>query len=156
MLSLLTWSGRCPTTDATLLNWTAKEADGGIRRMVFHKAVCHHLCYSTFTRMTNKNTWSFIYADNWCIVTLGASFEKTESTLSDALDNIDKYYAGSHLHANPEKTDMRIPKQRSKVKAKTAARNIVLKKISTSKWGANPATIRTTVLAPIYSTVEYI
>ena len=40
-------------------------------------------------------------------------------------------------------------------KAKTAARNNVLKKLSISKWGANPATIKTIALALSYSTTEY-
>ena len=42
------------------------------------------------------------------------------------------------------------------VKAKTAARNNVLKKLSDSKLGAITATIRTTPLALCYSTVEYV
>ena len=52
----------------------------------------------------NKNTRSFIYADDLCIATQDALFEKTESTLSDALDNIGEYYARNHLRANTEKT----------------------------------------------------
>ena len=35
----------------------------------------------------------------------------------------------------------------TKLKAKTAARSNALKKLSDSKWGANPTTIRTTALA---------
>ena len=35
---------------------TAKKAVGGIRRMVFHKALCYHLYYSTFIRMSNQYT----------------------------------------------------------------------------------------------------
>ena len=43
----------------------------------------------------------------------------------------------------------------AKVEAKTAARKNVIKKLSNSKWGAYPATIRRTALALIYSTAEY-
>ena len=40
----------------SLLNSTAKRVDGGMRRMVFPKEVCYHLCSSTFTQMTNQYT----------------------------------------------------------------------------------------------------
>ena len=40
----------------------------------------------------HKDTRSFIYADELCIVTQDASFEKTESTLSAALDSFGDYY----------------------------------------------------------------
>ena len=39
-------------------------------------------------------------------------------------------------------------------KMKVATRNNLLTKLATSKWGANPSTIRTTVLALNYSTAE--
>ena len=42
-----------------------------------------------------------------------------------------------------------------KVKAKTAARNNVLRKLANSKWGTHPSTIKTTALALCYSTAEY-
>ena len=45
--------------------------------------------------------------------------------------------------------------QVAKVKAKTEARNNVLKKLSNTKWGASPSTIKTTALALCYSTAEY-
>ena len=38
---------------------------------------------------------------------------------------------------------------------KVATRNNLLTKFATFKWGANPSTIRTTVLALSYSTAEY-
>ena len=41
------------------------------------------------------------------------------------------------------------------VKAKTAARNNVLRKLANSKWGTHPSTIKTTALALCYSTAEY-
>ena len=53
--------------------------------MAFHKAVC------------------FICADDLCIPTQDASFEKTETTFSDALDSIGEYYNRNHLRANPER-----------------------------------------------------
>ena len=40
-------------------------------------------------------------------------------------------------------------------KMKVATRNNLLIKLATSKWGANPSTIRTTALALSYSTAEY-
>ena len=40
-------------------------------------------------------------------------------------------------------------------KMKVATRTNLLMKLATSKWGANPSTIRTTALALSYSTVEY-
>ena len=43
----------------------------------------------------------------------------------------------------------------TKVKAKTAARNNVLRKLAKSKWGTHQSTIKTTALALCYSTVEY-
>ena len=42
-----------------------------------------------------------------------------------------------------------------KVKAKTAARNNVLRKLANSKWGTHPSTIKTIALALCYSTAEY-
>ena len=39
---------------------------------------------------------------------------------------------------------------------KVATRNNLLTKLATSKWGANPSTIRTTALALSYSTTEYV
>ena len=52
----------------------------------------------------HKDTRSFIYADDLCIATQDASFEKTKSTLSAALDSIGEYYKKNHLRANPDKT----------------------------------------------------
>ena len=52
----------------------------------------------------HKDTRSFIYADDLCIATQDASFEKTESTLSAELDSIGDYYEKNHLRANPDKT----------------------------------------------------
>ena len=51
----------------------------------------------------HKNTRRVIYAADLCIATQDASFEKTESTLSDVLDNIGEYYVRNHMRANPEK-----------------------------------------------------
>ena len=41
------------------------------------------------------------------------------------------------------------------MKAKTAARNNVLRKLANSKWGIHPSTIKTTALALCYSTAEH-
>ena len=137
----------------------------------------------------HKDTRSFIYADDLCIATQDASFEKTESTLSAALDSIGDYYEKNHLtqtcvfhlrniNANrqlniswcgkklehtPYPIYLGVTLDRTlsysthitKVKAKTAARNNVLVKLANSKWGTHPSTIKTTALAPCYSTAEY-
>ena len=143
----------------------------------------------------HKDTRSFIYADDLCIATQDASFEKTESTLSAALDSIGDYYEKNHLRANPDKTQtcvfhlrnrkanrqlyiswcgkklehtpspiyMGVTLDRTlsysthiaKLKAKTEARNNVLRKLANSKWGTHPSTIKTTALALCYSTAEY-
>ena len=141
----------------------------------------------------HKDTRSFIYADDLCIATQDASFEKTESTLSAALDSIGDYYEKNHLRAKPDKTCVFHLRNRkanrqlniswcgkklehtpspiylgvtldrtlsysthiTKVKAKTAARNNVLRKLANSKWGTHPSTIKTTALALCYSTAEY-
>ena len=42
-----------------------------------------------------------------------------------------------------------------KLKCKTSARNNILRKLSNTRWGAKPATIKTAVLALCYSTAEY-
>ena len=42
-----------------------------------------------------------------------------------------------------------------KVKGKTAARNNIRKKLSNTKWGTSPSTIKTAALALSYSTAEY-
>ena len=143
----------------------------------------------------HKDTRSFSYADDLCIATQDASFEKTQSTLSAALDSIGDYYEKNHLRANPDKTHTCVFHLRNrkanrqlniswcgkklehtpspiylgvtldrtlsysthitKVKAKTAARNNVLRKLANSKWGTHPSTIKTTALALCYSTAEY-
>ena len=41
------------------------------------------------------------------------------------------------------------------MKAKTEARNNVLRKVANSKWGTHPSTIKTTAPALCYSTAEY-
>ena len=141
----------------------------------------------------HKDTRSFIY--DLCIATQDASFEKTESTLSAALESIGDYYEKNHLRANPDKAQTCVfhLKNRkanrqlniswcgkklehtpspiylgvtldrtlsysthiTKVKAKTAARNNVMRKLANSKWGTHPSTIKTTALALCYSTAEY-
>ena len=42
-----------------------------------------------------------------------------------------------------------------KLKCKASARHNILRKLSNTKWGAKPATIKTTALALCYSTAEY-
>ena len=149
----------------------------------------------TNDQLIHKDTRSFIYADDLCIVTHDASFEKTESTISAALNSIGDYYEKNHLRTNPDKTQTCVFHLRNrkanrqlniswcgkklehtpssiylgvtldrtfsysthitKVKAKTAARNNVLRKLVNSKWGTHPSTIKTTALALCYSTAEY-
>ena len=143
----------------------------------------------------HKDTRSFIYADDLCIATQDASFEKTKSTLSAALDSICDYCENNLLRANPDKTQTCVFHFRhikanrqlniswcgkklehtsspiylgvtlnrtliysthiTKVKAKTAARNNVLRKLANSKYGTHQSTIKTPILALCYSTAEY-
>ena len=127
----------------------------------------------------HKDTRSLIHADDLCIATQDASFEKTELTLSAALDSIGDYYEKNHLRANPDKLNISWCGKKlehtpspiypgvtldrthsysthiTKVKAKTAARNNVLRKLANSKWGTHPSTIKTTALPLFYSTAEY-
>ena len=42
-----------------------------------------------------------------------------------------------------------------KLKYKTSTQNNILRKLSNTKWGAKPATIKTTALALCYTTAEY-
>ena len=146
----------------------------------------------THDQPIHKDARSFIYADDLCIATQDASFEKTESTLSAALDIIGDNYEKKHLRANPDKTQtcvfhlrnrkantqlsiswcgkklehtpspiyLRVTLDRTlsyitKVKAKTAVRNNVLRKLANYEWGTHPSTIKTTTLALCYSTAEY-
>ena len=43
-----------------------------------------------------------------------------------------------------------------KLKWKTSARNNILRKLSNTKWGAKPVTIKTTAFALCYSMAEYV
>ena len=127
----------------------------------------------------HKDTRSFIYADDLCIATQDASFEKTESTLSAALATTTRRticvptqtrhrqlnisWSGKKLEHTPSPIYLGVTLDRTlsysthitKVKAKTAARNNVLRKLANSKWGTHPSTIKTTALALCYSTAEY-
>ena len=60
--------------------------------------------FYTHDQPIHKDTRSFIYGDDLCIATQDESFEKTESTISAALDSIGDYYEKNHLRANPDKT----------------------------------------------------
>ena len=42
-----------------------------------------------------------------------------------------------------------------KTRAKVSLRNTIIRKLTHSKWGANPSTVRTTALALSYSAAEY-
>ena len=111
----------------------------------------------------HKDTRSFIYADDLCIATQDASFEKTESTLSAANRQLNISWCGKKLEHTPSPIYLGVTLNRTlsysthiaKVKAKTAARNHVLRKLANSKWGTHPSTIKTTALALCYSTAEY-
>ena len=125
----------------------------------------------------HKDTRSFIYADDLCIATQDASFEKTESALSadktqtcvfhlrnrKANRQLNISWCGKKLEHTPSPIYLGVTLDRTlsysthiaKVKAKTAARNNVLRKLANSKWGTHPSTIKTTALALCYSTAEY-
>ena len=115
----------------------------------------------------HKNRRSFINTDEFCIATQDASFEKTKNqkpkTMCQPRKKPQTYVVNRSLtspgaaHSNPditfyifltEHSATVLTSQRSN-KAKTAARTNVLKKLSNLKWGANPATIRTTALTTL-------
>ena len=72
-------------------------------------------------------------------------------------------WCGKKLEHTPSPTYLGVTLDRTlsysthitKVKAKTAARNNILRKLTNSKWGTHPSTIKTTALALCYSTAEY-
>ena len=147
----------------------------------WNKLPCHVVSANSLLndQPIHKDTRSFIYADDLCIATKNASFEKTESMLSAVLDSIGDYYEKNHLRANPDMTQTCIFHLRNrkanrqlniswcgkklehtpspiylgvtldrtlsysthitKVKAKTAARNNVLRMLANSKWGTHPS-----------------
>ena len=114
-----------------------------------------------------------------CIVTKRITFEQTETILTEALQNLGEYYERNQLRANPDKTQtcaynkhlehilnpvyMGVTLDRTlsykehihKPKCKTSARNNILRRLSHTKWGTKPATIKTTALALCYFTAEY-
>ena len=52
----------------------------------------------------HNETRSFIYAGDLCIATQRRTFELTETILTEALQNLGKYYERNHLRANPGQT----------------------------------------------------
>ena len=59
----------------------------------------------------HNETRSFIYADDLYIATQRSTFEKTETILTEALQNLGEYYERNHLCANLDKIDMCFPPQ---------------------------------------------
>ena len=129
--SSLISSGTCSPIDDTLLNTTAKRVDGGIRRMVFPKEVCYHLCFSTFTQMTNQytRTLGVSSTQTTCVLRHRLHHLRRPNQLSAALDSIGDYYEKNHLRARQD-TDMRIPPQEQKSE-QTAEHIMVWKKTGT-------------------------
>ena len=107
---------------------------------------------------------SFYYQNNW----LKSNMEKTQSCLfylrnhhATRKMNIiwngtpishDKYLV--YLGVTINKT-LSFKEHTRKLKAKIQSRNALLSKLTNSKWGANPYTLRTTALALCFSTAEY-
>ena len=58
----------------------------------------------TNDQLVHNDTRSFIFADDLCIATQRSTFEQTETILTEAVHNLDKYYKRNHLRANPGKT----------------------------------------------------
>ena len=126
-------------------------------------------------------TRSFIYTDDLFVTAQYQSFKQVEEIIEVALDNLRTYYKLNSLRNKEAKRSLKVvwnetelentthPKyigltldrslsykhhiQNSKMKV--ATRNNLLTKLATSKWGANPSTIRTTALALSYSTAEH-
>ena len=91
--------------------WISKASGvgGAPRKMVSHKEVSSPpLLFNVYTndQPIHPDTRSFLYADDLCIASQKSSFEEVEKALSDALADLDPYYALNHLRANPEKTQI--------------------------------------------------
>ena len=155
------------------------------------------LMYNIYTndQPIPEDTNTFIYADDRCITTQQASFERAEEILESALEELSDYYDENFLKANPTKTQCCAFHLRNReasrqlnikwqgqaiehsaapkylgvtldrilsykqhlegLKGKVEARNNIMRKLTTTKWGANASTLRSTGLALCFSTAEY-
>ena len=136
ILSLLTSSGSCSTNRRYFVELNGQRSRWRNQKNGLpQSSVLSPVLFMIYTndQQVLKNTRSFIYADDLCIATQDAIFKKTESTVSDEINNIGEYYAINHMRVKPKETH-----------------------ICNSKWGANPAIIRRTAVAPSYPTAEYV
>ena len=118
----------------------------------------------------HNRTMSFIYADDQCITAQYQSFYQVEKTIEEALNNMTAFHLGNKEAKRSLKvvdwkeTELEnithlkylgvtlyralIYKQHiQSTKMKVATHNNLLMKCATSRWGANPSTIRTSALA---------
>ena len=60
------------------------------KKMVFYREVCYPMYSNSYTnvQLVHRNTWSLIFPDDLCIATHSVLNEKTDSTLSDALETL--------------------------------------------------------------------
>ena len=116
---------------------------------------------NTNDQLIHDGTRSFIYAADLCITAKYQSFKQVEETTEEALDNLTIYYKINSLRAYPKYLGVTLDRSLcykqhiQNTKMKVASRNNLLRKLVTSKWGANPGTIRMTTLELSYSTAEY-
>lgn len=143
----------------------------------------------------HPGTRSFVYADDLAITAQAKQFSTVETTLTDALSDLTRYYCDNLLRPNPSKTQITAFHLRNrdagkhlnvtwngqplqhcdnpvylgvtldrtltykshilKTRAKVSSRNAIVRKLTHSKWGANPSTVRATALALSYSVAEY-
>ena len=81
----------------------------------------------------------------------------------DAKCKLDVTWNGLELDHYPKHTYLGVTLDRTlsfkqhalTIKAKVNTRNNLLRKLTNSRWGAHPATVRTTALALCFSTAEY-
>ena len=124
----------------------------------------------------------FICADDLCITTQHSDFQHVEQTLELALDEIFINYSRNHLKPNPTKTHIccfHLRNRDAKHKLSVTWNGLelehypnsiylgvtldrtfsfkqhVLRKLTNPRWGAHPATVRTTALALCFSTAGF-
>ena len=112
------------------------------------------------------------YADDWTLATQSKTFSHVESTLSLDIEHLNEYFDyrkldvtwnGLELDHYPNPIYLGVTLDRTlsfkqhalKPNAKVNTRNNLLRKLTNSRWGAHPATVRTTALALCFSTAEY-
>ena len=159
-------------THATRVQNTTLYSDGTTHSKQ-RRSKCHDLCIAaqedTFNKVETILTTALTAIGDYYIRNqLRANPDKTQTCAfhlrnREAKTELKVSWDGKKLEHTPTPVYLGVILDRTlsysshvaKVKAKTEARNNVLKKLSNTKWGASPSTIKTTALALCYSTAEY-